>query len=81
MKKRILYVAGILLLFLILTNPTKKDFEEYSNATSVTKKWNFFVCSIYEVRIYSTEPLYPGEEARLLGRIEYFGICKNFIEL
>ena len=65
-KKTILYVIGIVLLILIITNPSATAFKEYSGAPSeryFIKKYNFFVCSIY----------YDGDT--------YLGVVGNFFKL
>lgn len=49
--KRIYKVLLVILLILIFTNPSPYDFKSYLGASSsynIKRKFNFFVCSVYE---------------------------------
>jgi hypothetical protein len=74
MKKIILYVFGVVLLILIITNPSLKDFmENQSNETymGLSREHNFFLWSIYVSSGYNPEgTTYYGK---------YLGILGNFI--
>jgi hypothetical protein len=73
-KKRTLVTIGIILLGLILTNPTMNDFKDFiGDYGAAKKKYNFIVFSIY----YESPTLVGAS----YHRIEYVGICKNFIRI
>jgi hypothetical protein len=78
--KKTLYIIGGILAFLLITNPSPKSFEEYSKvvgdnsySTKTTRKYNFFVASIYQARHSS---YYSSSYDRY-----YFGIAGNFFAL
>jgi len=51
MGKKILLICGGIVLLLIITNPSIKDFKDYLGVTSydgLHKKQNWFVCSVFE---------------------------------
>jgi len=65
MRSRIKYIVFGLLVVLIATNPSQRDFKEYLGADGydgLKRTYNFFVCSVYER--HSTN---------------YFAIMGNFI--
>lgn len=66
--KVFLYSISISLLFLVLTNPSIKDFKDFVGVPydkgSEKRIKNYFIFSIYETRDY--------------GPIRYYGIMKNF---
>ncbi|MCO5936842.1 hypothetical protein NAF17_14965 [Mucilaginibacter sp. RB4R14] len=72
MKKVYYFLLGILLV-LIVTNPSLKDFKEnqgHETYEGLTRDTNFFVCSIYVSSGYNPEgTTYYGK---------YFGILGNF---
>jgi hypothetical protein len=66
MKKKALYGIGIVLLILIITNPTYKDFKEHIQPyeeTDIFKESNLFICSFYD---------FSGDT--------YLGVLGNFFE-
>ncbi len=58
MKKKVLYIVGVILLILIVTNPSYSSFlgfldeQEFSTAE---RKANYIVCSIYSVEFNSDD--------------------------
>jgi hypothetical protein len=86
MKKKALYIIGGIVTFLLITNPSPKSFEEYSkvvgnngHSTKTTRKYNFFVASIYQARhedYYISSETYYSSYDRY-----YFGIAGNFFAL
>ncbi len=85
MKKKILIGISILLLVLILTNPTLQDFKENigfkeSKDNSVCKKYNFLLISFYEYH-YTTYEEKAGGSYSNSHCCYYLGIFKNFIWL
>jgi len=97
MKKKILIGISILLLVLILTNPTLQDFKENigfkeSKDNSVSKKYNFLLFSIYE---YNSTIFRVKEGATIHDKgfdnkdhtystssiNLYLGVLKNFISV
>ena len=64
-KKKLLIGLGIVLLFLIVTNPTNKQFEEFTDSNG-TRYWNFFVFSLYHDNVWNRD---------------YVGIAGNFFYL
>jgi hypothetical protein len=75
-KNKILTGVGVFLLFLMLTNPTKKDFADYSGVKDCRRELNFFVASVYQ---YNNWDLKEGYTEHRVNR--YIGIAKNFIQL
>jgi hypothetical protein len=66
MKKKILYLILGIVLFLAITNPSLKDFEEGERVGRCYKESNWFVFS------------YFVEEDRKANKT-YIGFCKNFV--
>jgi hypothetical protein len=48
MRKKLLIGLGVILVIMLITNPSIKDFEEYENSRNVKREYNFFVCSIFK---------------------------------
>ncbi|RKR83879.1 RDD family protein [Mucilaginibacter gracilis] len=69
-KKKISYVFYAILILLITMNPNPKQFKEYLGFSDgiLSRKYNFFVCSIYVQRYYDSSST-------------YFAIAGNFIKV
>jgi hypothetical protein len=66
MKKKVLYVLGAILLVLIITNPTLKDYKDFKGSNGdfhPRRISNFFVCSVY------------------VGAGKYLGVLGNFYKI
>lgn len=87
MKKKVIFGLSILLVVLLLTNPTTNDFKEHVGYKEdfryrhsvITKDYNFLIGSVY---LYQTIQ-YDSDDDRNGRRHStcYFGIAKNFFKL
>jgi hypothetical protein len=75
----------VILLFSVLTNPTLKDFEEFlpdSNNkeifTTRSRMNNYFIFSIYHVKISEVRYIDFEKEIIDVKEYTYFGFFKNF---
>ena len=95
-KKKILIGIGIFLLILIITNPSKEDFQNFigypkrieqkSSSEQIDKRvMNFLIFSIYEHdKIFykiDDDDKVNYDNIRSIIKVNYLGIFKNFIHL
>lgn len=87
MKKKILIGIGVILLLLIITNPSMRDFKEYSNGIVCKRESNFLLFSIYsrDYHAVSAEEIDDYEDfyawKNHSDKIKYIAIAKNFFYL
>lgn len=86
MRNKIFWGFGALILFLTLTNPSEREFENYIGSDGGKREWNFIVFSIYKHsggEHYAPNPL--GTTSSMSWRPSfnrtYLGISKNFFSI
>lgn len=88
MKKLLKYfgiLIGCSLVFLIITNPTNKDFESYLKAKSVYapnqgRVNNYIIFSVYEYSGFTTIRHNHKQDESIRFYKAYYGVGKNFIQ-
>lgn len=92
MAKKLLIGLGVVILFLLLTNPTESEFRKYAmydndvTGANTARTSNFLMFSIYECN-YTTVKRYWKERERGYNDVEtehhrtYLGIAKNFFSI
>ena len=76
MKKKILYIIGVIFLILIVTNPSNSSFLGFLDEQEFSveeRKANYLICSIYSVEFITADSSYIKED--------YFAILGRFYKI
>lgn len=80
MKKGIV-ITGIILLLLVLTNPTPRDFEKYIEANGIRYSSGGRVAYCGIVSVYQHNDTFYSNSREIKTEYHYLGVFKNFIAL
>jgi hypothetical protein len=78
--RKTIYITSVILLILVISNPSPNSFKEFSGKLSITpieRKSNYFICSVYQItNIFSRHPGQYFENKK-----EYFAILGHFFKI
>jgi hypothetical protein len=78
-KRTTLISIAVVLLFLIITNPSMKRFKEFNNSEVQRRVSNYIIFSIYK----TGDDIYNVDDHYIMGRQneKYVGIAFNFYQI